>query len=56
MAKKRAKRTTSKATSAVVAGKLSNCAKDEALIVYVDQLVQKKLTSKKKRRRLDKSE
>ena len=44
MAKKRAKSKLPKATSAVVAaGKLSNCAKNEALIVYADQLVQKKL-------------
>ena len=56
MAKKKPKIRLPQATPAVTGGTISNYAKKEALIVYVDQLVQKELNSKKKQRRFDKSE
>ena len=52
----RRKATSPKATSVAVRASLSYRTKQEALTVYVDQLVQKKLSSKKKQRRLNKSE
>ena len=53
---KTTKKRNSKAKSASTGQSLSNLTKREALSVFIDQLVQKKLQSKKKQQRLDKCE
>ena len=53
---KTTKKRNNKTKSASTGQSLSNLTKREALSVFIDQLVQKKLQSKKKQKRLDKCE